>query len=83
MTFSVLSLSLIKSGPAKSSPVFVKGGSSLTLLGGSGGNFVEEKVFPSSRLQVTHFFRTGFTDSCPPKIQKVLRRQFNVSFILQ
>ena len=62
---SLPSMPCTYNGPAKSMPVLVNGGASLTLSAGKSGTIGEGKTFPSYRLQTTHFCITPFTTLCP------------------
>ena len=69
LSVSFCDRSVTKSGPAKSTPVFVNGGESLTRLAGKGAALGVLNAFPSSFLQITHRLTMRFTASRPLTIQ--------------
>ena len=62
-------VSLTYNGPAKSTPVLLKGGSVLTLSNGKGGAGVVEYGFPSCLQYTMHLLTAFFTASLPLTIQ--------------
>lgn len=71
---------LTERGPAKSTPVYVNAGFSLTLKSGSGGGGGPWNGAPSYLLQVVHPRMIVFVRLLPLMIQYLLRTSVRVSF---
>ena len=68
-TSSAVLVTFAYKGPAKSTPVWVNGGSELTRSAGRSAILGVGNAFPSKRLQTTHFLSTFLTASLPFMIQ--------------
>lgn len=71
------------SGPAKSTPVCVNGGTSSTLSVGSGGGGGSWKAGPSYLLQTIHCHKVRLTTLLPLTIQNRDRSSVKVAFVPQ